>query len=259
MKELSRDSIVLLPALLRECEIPPTISDKIYADFTAGYDEGLGFLLDAISQNEGTQERFQAVHFPANIPRSIYSQREGKEMLLVPAGRCYAKEFGVGIEIPQHFFVDAHYVTNEEFLRFVEETQYKSERPFVPFDRFADYERDTADAPRVWVTAHDALAYAEWSQRRLLTRDEWLRARHVYPVLFNEDRNMWEWTRTKGDTYTVDGRQFQNYLLLGGYSFGTPMSSTFTRAVYVAAHSCETFVGFRCCTDVPIEYIQEAT
>jgi hypothetical protein len=247
IKELSNNSVVLLPALLRECEIPPTISGKLYADFTVNYEEGLGFLLDAIRQDEGSQRRFQPVHFPTGIPRSFQSPREGKEMLLVPAGRLYSKDFGRGVEIKEHLFVDSSYITNDEFKRFVEETGYRSERPYVPYDRFDNYDSDHADSPRVWVTAHDALAYAEWSKRRLLTSDEWLRSQHVYPQVFDEDRNMWEWTCTKGETHNVDGKTYQNYLLLGGYSFGTPMSSTFTRAVYVPADACETFVSFRCC------------
>ncbi len=81
----------------------------------------------------------------------------------------------------------------------------------------------------------------------------------MYPKQYDEDRNIWEWTRTEGETYEVDDREIKNYLLLGGYSFGTPMSSTFTRAVYVPSYSYEGFVSFRCCMDVSNDLIEKAT
>jgi len=46
MKELNRKSVVVLPILLEECEIPPLIADKKYADFRQSYDAGLAELLD---------------------------------------------------------------------------------------------------------------------------------------------------------------------------------------------------------------------
>jgi hypothetical protein len=45
MKELKRKSVVVLPLLLQDCEIPPLVADKKYADFRQGYDAGLAELL----------------------------------------------------------------------------------------------------------------------------------------------------------------------------------------------------------------------
>jgi hypothetical protein len=45
MKELKRKSVVVLPLLLEDCDIPPLVADKKYADFRQGYDAGLAELL----------------------------------------------------------------------------------------------------------------------------------------------------------------------------------------------------------------------
>jgi len=45
MKELKRKSVVVLPLLLEDCDIPHLVADKKYADFRQGYDAGLAELL----------------------------------------------------------------------------------------------------------------------------------------------------------------------------------------------------------------------
>ena len=48
MKELGKKSVTVLPVLFKDCEMPPIISDKKYADFRQHYNIGLGELLEAI-------------------------------------------------------------------------------------------------------------------------------------------------------------------------------------------------------------------
>jgi hypothetical protein len=45
MKELKKKAVVVLPLLLEECDIPPLIANKKYADFRQSYDAGLAELL----------------------------------------------------------------------------------------------------------------------------------------------------------------------------------------------------------------------
>lgn len=45
MRELQERSVFVLPILLETCNIPPLISDKMYADFSADYDNGLDDLM----------------------------------------------------------------------------------------------------------------------------------------------------------------------------------------------------------------------
>jgi len=45
MKELQKRSVVVLPLLLEDCQIPPLIADKKYADFRRDHSVGLAELL----------------------------------------------------------------------------------------------------------------------------------------------------------------------------------------------------------------------
>ena len=48
MRELSRKSVLVLPILIDDCEIPPLISDKYYADFRQDFNKGLIDLVNSI-------------------------------------------------------------------------------------------------------------------------------------------------------------------------------------------------------------------
>ena len=52
MKELKSKSVVILPIFLRDCDIPPLISDKRYADFRKNYQTGLRELLEVLSSEK---------------------------------------------------------------------------------------------------------------------------------------------------------------------------------------------------------------
>lgn len=47
IKELQEKRVVILPVVIEDCDIPPLLSDKVYADFRKGYSSGLNKLLDA--------------------------------------------------------------------------------------------------------------------------------------------------------------------------------------------------------------------
>jgi hypothetical protein len=46
MRELTEKRVVVLPVLIENCQIPPFLSDKVYADFRGDYISGLNRLLD---------------------------------------------------------------------------------------------------------------------------------------------------------------------------------------------------------------------
>lgn len=48
LRELNRRSVVVLPLLIKDCEIPPLIVDKRYADFRTSYKKGLDDLLGTL-------------------------------------------------------------------------------------------------------------------------------------------------------------------------------------------------------------------
>jgi molecular chaperone DnaK len=49
MSELNKKKVIVLPILLRDCEIPPLLSDKKYADFRTSFAEGLAELSHAFA------------------------------------------------------------------------------------------------------------------------------------------------------------------------------------------------------------------
>ncbi len=48
VREFTEKRVVILPVLIEDCEIPPFLSDKIYADFRSDYASGLHKLLDTL-------------------------------------------------------------------------------------------------------------------------------------------------------------------------------------------------------------------
>jgi len=51
--EIERNQVLVIPALLEDCEIPQLLRAKKYADFRKDYDEGFRELLLALSRNSG--------------------------------------------------------------------------------------------------------------------------------------------------------------------------------------------------------------
>lgn len=51
LRELEEKRVVVLPAIIENCEIPLFLRGKLYADFRKSFDDGIKAVLDAISQN----------------------------------------------------------------------------------------------------------------------------------------------------------------------------------------------------------------
>ncbi len=49
MRELNERRVVVIPALLEDCDIPVFLSDKMYADFRGGFQVGLTGILEAVA------------------------------------------------------------------------------------------------------------------------------------------------------------------------------------------------------------------
>ena len=50
LRELEEKRVVVLPAVIEECEIPLFLRGKMYADFTSDFDKGLRDTLEAVSR-----------------------------------------------------------------------------------------------------------------------------------------------------------------------------------------------------------------
>jgi len=116
-------------------------------------------------------------------PKKITWEKDGKEMVLIPAGSFeMGDHFSEGNdedELPVHtvtldaFYMDTHEVTVGQFREFVNQTGYdwwpeKGDR----WNEVAKYSPGD-DYPMIYVSWNDAVAYAEWAGKRLPTEAEW--------------------------------------------------------------------------------------
>ena len=142
---------------------------------------------------------------------------EPNAMVLIPAG-----EFVMGTntrlsdEGPEHkvtlgsFYIDKYEVTNMQYKKFMDATNYKSPQYFEN----RTYPKGKVDHPVVYVSWTDAEAYCKWAGKRLPTDEEWEKAARGsdgrnYPYGnefdFNKSNGPVRWTALKqaGDTAPV--------------------------------------------------------
>ncbi len=117
---------------------------------------------------------------------------DGKEMIFIPAGNfLMGSNEGDSSYQPEQqvyvadFYIDRWLVTNAEYKKFVDATSHPVPNYQVSWcdtrqynwDPEANiYPQNKRDHPVVLVTWEDAMAYAAWAGKRLLTEAEWERA-----------------------------------------------------------------------------------
>jgi len=114
-----------------------------------------------------------------------YAGRDGRPMVLVPAGEFYFGPDRVKLTLPD-FYIDRYPVTNAEYKKFVEATG----APEPTHWRRGTWPEGKADHPVVNVTWEQAAAYAEWAGKRLPTEEEWEKAAR------GTDGREWPWGST---------------------------------------------------------------
>ncbi|MEV0845504.1 SUMF1/EgtB/PvdO family nonheme iron enzyme [Streptomyces sp. NPDC049954] len=96
---------------------------------------------------------------------------DGKRMTLVEAGTFLSGEENRPIWLPV-YSIDVYPVTNSDYARFVTATGHRAPRHW-PRGKCPE---SILDHPVVFVTWHDATAYASWSGKKLPTAQQWEKA-----------------------------------------------------------------------------------
>ena len=95
--------------------------------------------------------------------KKIIWEKDGAVMMSIPAS-----------DTIKPFWMDATEVTVGQFKKFLESSGYKGEAPDDPIDWDDVAEYSPSDKhPMIYVSWHDAPAYAKWAGRRLPTEKEW--------------------------------------------------------------------------------------
>ena len=211
--------------------------------------------------------------------RQTIIARDGKEMILIPAGEFLMGREKKTVFVPA-FYIDRTPVTNAEYKAFVDATNYN----FPPHWRRGQPPPGKENHPVVQVTWFDAVAYAEWAGKRLPTGPEWEKAARgtdgrIYPWgdTFDPTRlncgeggpldttpvgqyspagdspygvvdmagNVYEWTN--------DGNPVTTMALRGGsWLDGRDQVKTFAIRKHTPRRKND-FIGFRCAMDAPEE------
>ena len=135
--------------------------------------------------------KFELTKKVTDIPKTIRGQ-DGAEMVLSPAGEFQmGSNDGYDDEKPGHtvhvdaFYMDKYEVTNAQYKRFVDANpQWRKDRiedrfhhgDYLKHWNGNDYPAGKADHPVVYVSWYAAMAYAEWTGKRLPTEAEWEKA-----------------------------------------------------------------------------------
>ena len=92
--------------------------------------------------------------------KKIIWKKDGAKMVRIPAS-----------DTIKPFWMDVTEVTVDQFKKFLESSSYKPAKP-IDWDDVSEYS-PTDKHPMIYVSWHDATAYAKWAGKRLPTEKEW--------------------------------------------------------------------------------------
>lgn len=131
----------------------------------------------------------------SSLPPAIVAEVDGKEMVLIPAGEFIMgtdkvdseethKRIGAVKPLyldqrPERkvyldaYYIDRYEVTNREYQRFLQETQFNQ---FPANWEDEQYPEGEGDHPVAHITWYEALIYALWAHKKLPTEAQWEKA-----------------------------------------------------------------------------------
>ena len=120
--------------------------------------------------------------------KSIVNEKDGAEMVLIPAGEFimgsrewYNDERGPHKVYLDAFYIDKYEVTNAQYKKFVRETGHRiplnrTDPRYDLWSKDGDFPPEIARQPVINISWEDAAAYAKWAGKRLPTEAEWEKA-----------------------------------------------------------------------------------
>jgi sulfatase modifying factor 1 len=188
----------IIAVVVKQCKLPSLLRGTLGFNFEGRYADALKQL---VVQGFGVPlgQAVPPVAAPAlpeaaTLPHSITDAKDGKEMILIPAG-----EFVVGEGNAAHrvyldaFYIDRYPVTNVEYRNFVDAMKYTPPIHWI----HGIIPRGRESHPVVNVSWNDAMAYAQWVGGRLPTEAEWEKAASWDEV--NKTKRVYPW----GDEFDV--------------------------------------------------------
>ncbi len=154
-----------------------TILSACSPDVQARFAEMIGLTSPATSaQDPGvSSEQLASPQSEPDVPVGDEDQVrhpvDGKLMTLVPAYVYFAGENNEPVYLPA-FYIDVFPTTNADYARFVAATDYKPPQHWEN----GDIPEGLENHPVVFVTWHDAHAYAQWSAKTLPSAQQWEKA-----------------------------------------------------------------------------------
>ncbi len=157
-------------------------------------------ILGILMREPGQVEQEHSGSLPVNAISLIESAEKTHDdaMVLIPKGKfTQGNILGGYDEKPQKtqfleaFLIDKYEVTNQRYMRFVEETGYRA-----PTSRYGGMEAFQSPAfPVVYVSWYDASSFCKWEGKRLPTESEWEKAARG-PEAF-----IWPWGNDMNSRY----------------------------------------------------------
>ncbi|MCA9947102.1 MAG: SUMF1/EgtB/PvdO family nonheme iron enzyme, partial [Anaerolineales bacterium] len=202
------NEIAFLPLQVKVCRLPALWRAYQRIPFRAGYDTGLNQLLFTLNPTHHSPKptiallteqptveptnkpTVEPTNKPTNKPPQIKViepkpphivtppdriiwPKDGKEMVLVPAGEFLYGESKVKLTLLA-FYIDKTPVTNAEYKLFLDaNSEYKASRDW---DKKRQFPNSWSAHPVVGVSWHDAQAYANWTGKLLPSEHQWEKA-----------------------------------------------------------------------------------
>ncbi len=200
------DEMQLYPLMLEACRLPVLWRAFQQIPFRGGYSRGLYQLVAALQSANNKMPDSPNIYLKnvatVNFVRakagrygskqtdlnSFFHEKTGKEFLRIPSGHFL---FGTARNLPtylEEFWIAKTPVTNAEYSYFVSDMRFDRPRHWhgmTPPLRIADH-------PVVYVSWHDAKAYASWAGVELPTEQQWEKAARGWDGRIYPWGNQWK-------------------------------------------------------------------